>query len=105
MSIINISICLTDIPKEKIQTAKNGKKYLNLVVSEKKEIDQYGKTHTVYLQQSKEEREAKADKQYLGNGEIKVFNNGNQPQQVPPAQTGVYVEAKYSPDDDLNLPF
>ena len=30
--MITLSICLSDLPKEKIQTASNGKKYINLVV-------------------------------------------------------------------------
>ena len=72
--MINISICLTDLPKEKITTSeKNGKKYINLVVDALKEKDQYGKTHTIYLSQSKEEREAKEKKVYVGSGREYIF--------------------------------
>lgn len=42
-----VSICLTDIPKEYVTTAKNGKEYVNLVVNKKKETDQYGKDLSV----------------------------------------------------------
>ena len=35
--MIKISICLSDLPKEKITTAGNGKKYVDLVVSERRE--------------------------------------------------------------------
>lgn len=38
-----VSICLSDLPKEYITTAKNGKKYINLNINKKKEADQYGK--------------------------------------------------------------
>jgi hypothetical protein len=68
MSLINISICLSDIPKDKIKQADNGKKYINLVVAERKEVSQYGETHTVFVSQDKEEREAKKDKSYVGGG-------------------------------------
>jgi hypothetical protein len=42
MSLINISICLTDLPKEKIKQAGNGKKYINLCVASRKGADAYG---------------------------------------------------------------
>jgi hypothetical protein len=44
---IKVSICLSDLPAEHITTANNGKKYINLEVSEMKQPDQWGKTHTV----------------------------------------------------------
>lgn len=39
----SISICISDIPKEHITTAANGKEYVNLTVNRKKEVDKYGK--------------------------------------------------------------
>jgi hypothetical protein len=50
-----ISICLSDLPKEHITTAKNGKKYINLTVSKKKEADQYGKDLSVSVDTFKPE--------------------------------------------------
>ena len=72
--MISLSICLSDLPKEKIQTASNGKKYINLVVDKRKEVGKYGETHTLYVSQSKEEREAKDDKKYVGSGKEYVYN-------------------------------
>jgi hypothetical protein len=68
MSIINISICLSDLPKDKIKQAANGKKYINLVCASRKEVGNYGESHTVYVSQSKEEREAGAQTVYVGAG-------------------------------------
>ncbi len=45
--IINVSVCLSDLPKEFITEGKNGKKYIKLKVVGKREPDQYGKTHSV----------------------------------------------------------
>lgn len=73
--MITLSICLSDLPKEKIQTASNGKKYINLVVDKRKEAGKYGETHTLYVSQSKEEREAKEDKKYVGSGKEYVYNS------------------------------
>jgi len=45
---VNITLCLTDIPREWIYEYK-GKKYVNITSSMKKESDQYGKTHYVEI--------------------------------------------------------
>jgi hypothetical protein len=68
MSLINISICLSDLPKDKIKEAENGKKYINLAVSNRKETGKYGETHTVFVSQTKEEREFNIPVQYVGFG-------------------------------------
>lgn len=105
--IISCSICLTDIPKATITEASNGKKYLNFVVDEKRETDQYGKTHSVYIQQSKEQREAKEPKTYIGNGKEFGFGstsenptNSNEPSRD--AQKAGFADEPYMKDD---LPF
>lgn len=67
-----LSICLSDIPKEKIQVSeKNGKMYVNVIVTDRREPDKFGNDATVYMSQTKEEREAKADKEYIGQGQKK----------------------------------
>jgi hypothetical protein len=68
MSLINISVCLTDLPKDKIKTANNGKKYINLCLADRKETGQYGETHALFVSQTKEEREARKDVVYVGSG-------------------------------------
>jgi hypothetical protein len=71
--MIVTSICLSDIPEDKITTSSNGKKYVNIVVDQRKEKDQYDNTHTVYMSQSKDERQAKVPKKYVGNGKEYTF--------------------------------
>jgi hypothetical protein len=61
------SICLSDIPKEKITEAKNGKKYLNLTLWVNDTADQYGNIGSIQVSQNKEERELGEKKQYIGN--------------------------------------
>lgn len=46
-NICNVSICLDDAAQHAIEY--NGKKYLNVQVIQKKEVDQYGKTHFVKI--------------------------------------------------------
>ncbi|MEY3420095.1 MAG: hypothetical protein RIR48_375, partial [Bacteroidota bacterium] len=55
-----ISICLSDLPKEYITTAKNGKKYISLNINKKKEADQYGKDLSVSVDTYKPQGQAPA---------------------------------------------
>ncbi len=65
---INVTINLSEITKEMI-TEYEGKKYLRVVVSKKKEKDKFGKTHSVYLNEWKPEEkkpEAQVDTDEIG---------------------------------------
>jgi len=64
-----ISICLSDIPKSRIKKSEtNGKFYVNLVVSERKERDQFDNDLAISMSKTKEEREEKADTIWVGSG-------------------------------------
>jgi len=66
--IIAASIDLTKIDKSKINNHKNGSAYYNIDIFIKDEKDQYGNDCAISQSQSKEEREAKDKKVYIGNG-------------------------------------
>jgi hypothetical protein len=51
-NLIEISVCLSDLAIEH-KFEYNGKSYVKLKVSKKKEADQYGKTHSVAINQYK----------------------------------------------------
>jgi len=74
-SIIKANINLNDIPKEKIYKGKKGS-YLPITITINDEVDNYGNQGPVVVEQSKEEREAKAPKVYLGNVKV-VWTNGS----------------------------
>ena len=65
-SIIKTSINLEAIPKDKIFVGKKGK-YLPITITINDELDQFGNQGPVVVEQTKEEREAKTPKTYLGN--------------------------------------
>jgi hypothetical protein len=50
-------------------------KYKNYTISVYDTLDQYGNNVAMYEEQTKEERESKAKKKYLGNGRV-VWTNG-----------------------------
>jgi len=56
---VKLNICLSDIPPEYRQKAKNGKTYATLVLSRKKGPDQYGKTHYIEVDTWKQTGEPK----------------------------------------------
>ena len=95
--ILAASINLNEIPKDKIIIGKKGK-YLPISITLNDELDQFGNQGPVIVSQSKEEREAKQAKTYLGNvklvwtnGEVKKFDNPQQ-QAAPPAAAPVAIE-------------
>ena len=79
--IVKASINLSAIPKDKIIVGKKGK-YLPVSITVNDEPDQFGNQGPVVVDQSKEEREAKAPKTYLGNVKV-VWTNGKFPEKIP----------------------
>jgi hypothetical protein len=89
-TLATLSIDLSKVNKEKLYKGQ----YLNLTISLNDETSQYGKNVSAYEEQSKEEREAKEKKNYVGNGKI-VWTDGK-----------VTLAEKEAPKkEDTNLPF
>ena len=80
-SIIKTSINLNNIPKDKIFVGKKGK-YLPITITINDELDQFGNQGPVVVEQTKEERDAKAPKTYLGNVKV-VWTNGQNVDTAP----------------------
>ena len=106
--LINASICLNDIPKDKIQQGTNGKKYLNICIAEMQQPDRFGKTHTIYISQTARERQSKAAKIYVGKGANWMPGGSNAAPHNPaqpanPFASGQAPESQkmYNQDDDL----
>lgn len=87
-----VSLCLSDIPRESMSKSSNGKIYVNLCVAVRKEPDQWGRDLKVWVRQSQEERESGKEKKFVGSGKTIIFAKeiGNAP---------------VSEDDLKNLPF
>lgn len=103
---INMGV-LTDlyIKKETLQTlidtiTKKGEKGVAITVSISDTVNDYGQNVTSYVSQSKEQRESKANRYYVGNGKV-FWTDGNvsvAPKQAQPQQ-------QQSNGNDDNLPF
>ena len=72
-AIINASINVAKLPKEKFVKGKDGAVYYNLTISINDET-RFGNNVAIMDSQTKEEREAKAQRNYIGNGKV-VWTN------------------------------
>ena len=101
-SIIKTSINLEAIPKDKIFVGKKGK-YLPITITLNNEQDQFGNQGPVVVEQTKEERDAKAEKTYLGNVKI-VWTDGNNVDTAP-RDNNQSAPAPAPAAADADLPF
>lgn len=72
--MIIIDVCLSDIPEWARKKANNGKVYSKFCIVDRKEPDKFENTKTVYMNPTKEQREAKEPKAYVGAGKVLTFN-------------------------------
>lgn len=95
-ALINVSINLDKLDKSKIIKGKKGN-YYQLTLSVQDETSQFGDNASVYDSQSKEEREAKANRNYVGNGSV-IWTDGNivaAERKQQPAQEPAVEEADF----------
>jgi hypothetical protein len=105
-SIINASINLNEIPKHKIIDGKKGK-YLPITITINDETDNFGNQGPITVGQTKEERESKTAKVYLGNVKV-LWTNGQNVAVAPrtddwaaPQQSAPAKRASANVEDDL----
>jgi hypothetical protein len=101
-SILKTSININSIPKDKIIVGAKGK-YLPISITLNDEVDQFGNNGPVIVEQTKEEREAKVAKVYLGNARV-VWTNG-QNVEAPARMDQPKTTPKAEPVKEDDLPF
>jgi len=99
--LIKLSLDVTAIPRESIKPHTNGKKYIALDVWINDEEDRFGNNCSVNIEQTKEEREAKAKKVYIGNGKTKLGFDGDTKAATKPSAAVVEDDDC----DDGSIPF
>ena len=98
-SIIKASIDLTKIPKDKIYEGKKGK-YLPITITLNNDVDQFGNQGPVVVEQTKDERDAKAAKTYLGNVKV-VWTDGQNVDRAPMDNNQPAAAPASAPAEDL----
>jgi coenzyme F420-reducing hydrogenase alpha subunit len=96
-ALLNVNINVENLPKEKFVKGKKGI-YYSFIISMNDETNQYGQNVTAYDSQTKEEREAKKPKNYLGNGKV-IWTDGK-------CVKAEYQESQNQDDNNnVDLPF
>lgn len=85
------------IPHPSVYIGEKGA-YLDCDLSERKEVDRYDNTHSIALRQSKEARQAKEPRVFIGDGKTITFGNS---QQSAPAKP----EPQFDDDGNEDIPF
>lgn len=83
---------MNDIPQFKYKKDKNGNTYINFTISEMKQPDKWGNTHTIYLTQSKEERGSKVDRIYIGKAKVWEKPTPKKPSPKMPIEGGDFPQ-------------
>ena len=68
-TILSASLNVAKIDQTKLIDGRTGK-FLNVTITINDEVDKFGNNASIFESQSKEEREAKIPKNYLGNGKV-----------------------------------
>lgn len=76
-AVINVSICVTNIPRAEVKAGSNGKMYIGAVVRPKKEKDQFGNNISVVVDYPQEVRKNMEKPVYIGDGRYHDFENEN----------------------------
>ena len=98
-SIIKANIDLTKVPKDRVFVGKKGK-YLPITITLNDDLDQFGNQGPVVVEQTKEERDAKAAKTYLGNCKV-VWTNGDNVDVAPRDNNSAPAPAPAAAEEDL----
>ena len=102
-ALINFSLDLSKLPKDKIVTTEKGGKWINLTASVNEET-RYGNNVSFSISQSKEERESKEPKTYIGNGKV-VWNDGKITNALKEEDIPVNDATLVSSNEEDDLPF
>jgi hypothetical protein len=68
-TILNASLNVAKIDKTKLIQGKTGQ-FLNVTITINDEVDKFGNNASIFESQTKDERDNKTPKNYLGNGKV-----------------------------------
>jgi putative transposon-encoded protein len=80
-TILSASLNVAKIDQTKLIDGRTGK-FLNVTIVINDEVDKFGNNASIFESQSKEEREAKTPKNYLGNAKI-IWTTENKNNDLP----------------------
>ena len=97
--LLSVSINVSKIDKERLIEGKKGK-YLNITIAVNDEKDPYDNDVSVWEGQSEEERTAKLDRNFLGNGRVVWSGEGRSKPNRHAAKIDS-IPDEFDADDDI----
>lgn len=101
-AIVNFSLDVTKLPKDKMIKGKKGT-YINITAF-LGDVDQFGNNASIIVSQTQEEREAKAQRTYLGNGKV-AWTDGVISAAETGSRSGSTSSSEATEDETDGLPF
>lgn len=105
MANLYLDICLSDIPCERITTAKNGKKYLKAIIRPRKETDRDGYDHYIAAFIPSAERRQGDGPAFIGRAQEKHYDDNWQQQPTRQQQSQHAPARNDGGGDPGDLPF
>ncbi len=84
--------------------AKKGEKGISITISTNEETNEYGQNISAFVAQTKEERDAKKTRFYVGNGKV-FWNDGNITNAAKKEETHNATPEGQVADEEDDLPF
>jgi|JTFO01.1.fsa_nt_gb hypothetical protein len=73
----SVNLCLTDIPEEHVTTLQDGRKFVNLKVTEMRQPDDRGNTHTVLVDTWKKDNQQPHRERQQAPAERRITREGH----------------------------
>ena len=105
MANLYLDICLSDIPKELIKTAANGKKYLKALIRPRKDIDRDGYDHYIAAWVPKDQRGQDDRPAFIGRAQDRDAREALGERLYQEHKDALPESNKPAPADDNDLPF
>lgn len=102
--LFSASLDVSKISKDKLVKGEKGN-YLNITISINDEADKYGNVLTITESQTQEEREAKANRNYLANGKLVWSTEGGSVAKKAPATPTPSPSSEAVVEEGDDLPF
>ena len=102
--LFSASLDVSKISKDKLVKGEKGT-YLNITISINDEADKYGNVLTITESQTQEEREAKANRNYLANGKLVWTTEGGSVAKKVPATPTPSPSSQSKVEEGDDLPF
>lgn len=100
-----ISLCLSDLMRQKMHKSTKGKIYTDLIVGVRKEPDQWGRDLKVYETPTSEDRKNGTPKNYVGGGRMTIFVHSVANDTPTDGEVNAIIDKNPTDEEEEDIPF